>query len=50
MVALVQHWTAVVDPLTVLPAPLVGSVVGLLAGLCPALRAARVEPLEAVRQ
>ncbi|WP_328898542.1 hypothetical protein [Streptomyces sp. NBC_00236] len=37
-------------PYAVLPAPLVGSLTGLLAGLYPSLRAARVEPLEALRQ
>ncbi|MGW0204341.1 hypothetical protein ACWDZ8_00460 [Streptomyces sp. NPDC003233] len=37
-VALVRPWTAIVDPMTVLPAPLVDSVVGLPAGLYPALR------------
>jgi putative ABC transport system permease protein len=47
--ALVRHWTAVLQPYTVLPAPLMGMVVGFLAGLYPALRAAHIEPLEALR-
>ncbi|MFE9857072.1 ABC transporter permease [Streptomyces sp. NPDC005780] len=49
-VSVIQDWTAVLAPYTVLPAPLVGSLTGLLAGLYPSLRAARVEPLEALRQ
>ncbi|MEU9442978.1 ABC transporter permease [Streptomyces sp. NPDC048304] len=48
--ALARDWTAVLEPYTVLPAPFIGVVIGLLAGLHPALRAARIEPLEALRR
>ncbi|ROO50645.1 putative ABC transport system permease protein [Micromonospora sp. Llam0] len=49
-IAVVREWTAILAPWTVLPAPLAGGLVGLLAGLYPALRAAWIEPVDALRR
>ncbi|MFE0649248.1 ABC transporter permease [Streptomyces sp. NPDC059534] len=48
-VALVRDWTPVVHPATAAAAPAIGLATGVLAGLYPAWRAARIEPAEALR-
>lgn len=45
-----QTWTPVMDPVIPILAPLVGALVGLLAGFYPARRAARLEPVDALRE
>ena len=47
--AAARDWTAILNPEYTLPAPLLGSAIGLLAGAYPALRAARTSPLAALR-
>ncbi len=49
-VTIYHHWTAILDPRVVLAAPAAGAVIGLLAGLYPALRASAVEPADALRR
>lgn len=49
-VAVLRDWTPVVHPGTVAAAPVIGLVTGVVAGLYPAWRAARVEPAEALRR
>ena len=48
-VAAFQGWTPVIDPPITLLAPVVGGLTGVLAGAYPALRAAGLEPVEALR-
>ncbi|WP_116999154.1 ABC transporter permease [Desertimonas flava] len=44
-----RGWTTTLDPALTLPAPVIGAVTGLLAGLQPSWRAARVAPADALR-
>lgn len=49
IVAITRDWTATIQPLVLLAAPIIGVVTGTLAGLVPALKAARTPPSETLR-
>lgn len=48
-VSLLQQWTPIIDPWVAIGGAILGAVVGLVAGGFPARRAARVEPVTALR-
>ncbi|MFC9298200.1 ABC transporter permease [Streptomyces sp. NPDC057011] len=49
-VAVIRDWTPVIHTGTVAAAPAIGLLTGVLAGLYPAWRAARIQPAEALRR
>ena len=49
-VSLSLRWTAVMDPVVVFVSPGIGAGVGLLAGLYPAWKAGRIDPIQALRR
>jgi putative ABC transport system permease protein len=50
LVGISQQWSVVIEPWSLLVGPTMGITLGMLAGLYPAIKATRIQPIEAFRQ
>jgi putative ABC transport system permease protein len=50
LVAVVNQWTALIDPLVIVSGPAVGALTSLAAGAYPAHLAGKIQPVEALRR
>jgi putative ABC transport system permease protein len=49
IVSAVRHWTPLLDTHLAIGAPVLGAVIGLVAGTYPAWKASAIEPIKALR-
>ncbi len=49
VISATREWTPVLDPWLPIVAPIIGAIIGLIAGVYPSLKAARMEPVNALR-
>lgn len=49
-IAVANTWTAVLDPRFAVGAPVIGTLAGLIAGLYPAWKTSRIQPVDALRR
>lgn len=48
--ALALSWTAIMEPLIIAASPVLGGIIGFIAGLYPALNASLIQPIQALRK